>query len=203
MMNPDLVWPAVVEWGASPAAPLEVGSWPFEMLFIDSQRCACGGKYVSGPHHVYEGEPALECHRVRCGGCGRKRWFWFDIGSFHRYRRMNNGFETVRGLFKRGLDLVESGELPRAQECFREVAAREPWFGLAHYHLGMIAMVVDDLDRAQRCLETAAGILPMDPAVHSALAAYWALTEEAERARRALAVADALRAFVDGPSSEE
>jgi tetratricopeptide (TPR) repeat protein len=196
-------WPAVVEWGRSADAALPVGSWPFELLFIRSQRCGCGGPLDSAGHRVVPGPRPLERHEAVCERCGARRPVWFDISAFHGDVGAYARFEELRALFEEGLQRVEDGDLAGADLRFREVAAREPWFGLAHYHLGMIAMVGDRYDEARGHLETAAAILPLDPAIHSALADLWSLTERHGRAARAAAVAASLRALLGDDDDDE
>ncbi len=190
------IWPAVVDWGARPEEALAVGSWPFELVFIHSQVCACGGRYAVGGHRVLaRGGRLLERHRVRCERCGRRRSFWFDIESFHDDPGAYLRFEETRALFHEALARVDEGDLEGAELRFAELTAREPWFGLAHYHLGMIAMVSDQPERALRHLETAAAILPMDASVHQALADLWALVDDEPRGRRARRAAEVIEAL--------
>ena len=197
-------FPTLVEWGAGPSSAIPAGSWPFEVVFIQSQRCGCGGRFEAGAHAVVEGpRGALERHDARCARCGRGRAFWFDISSFHGDPRAHLRFEALRALCQEGLDQVEAGELEAAHLRFSEVAAREPWFGLARYHLGMIALVHEDLCAARAHLSAAAGLLPMDPNVHRALADCWALADEPERAARRRDLAAALDALVDSDMASE
>lgn len=189
-------WPAVVDWGASPGDALAVGSWPFELVFIHSQTCGCGGRYEISDHRVLSrGGRLLERHRVRCARCQRRRAFWFDIAAFHDDPGAYLRFEETRALFHEAMSRVEEGDLDGARLRFAEVAAREPWFGLAHYHLGMIDMVSDEYQQARRHLETAAAILPMDASVHLALADLWSLVDDEPRGLRARQTAEALEAL--------
>jgi len=199
-------WPAVMSWGATPAGALPASSWPFQLVFIRSQLCACGGRYTVDTHRVVPREQdTLERHAVRCRRCAARRSFWFDISAFHGDPHANLRFEELRALFHDGMEQVDDGDLDAARLHFKEVAAREPWFGLAHYHLGMIAMVAHDFDAARHHLKTAAAILPMDPNVHLALADLWALLDDEEREARARAVADSLEMLVevDAPDDGE
>ena len=199
-------WPAVMEWGATSDVALTAGSWPFQLVFIRSQLCACGGRFEVGAHRVVpRGDDTLERHAVTCRRCGVHRAFWFDIGTFHNDPQASLRFEELRVLFQEGMAQVEEGDLDAARLRFKEVAAREPWFGLAHYHLGMIALVADDFDRAREYLAAAAAILPMDPNVHLALADLWSLLADEERELRARDVAETLEMMVevDAPDDGE
>ena len=186
-----LSWPLVVERGAVPRDAIPVGSWPQELVFVHSQRCPCGGRFREVDHQLVT--PTLERWRARCQGCERLRPFWFDVGGFEG---LPDRFDEVRQLFSDALERVDASDLDGARVRFAEVVAREPWFGLGWYHLGMIAMVQDEADSARRFLETAAGILPMDPEVRGSLADFWEQQDEPERATQCRETEQALRGWI-------
>ncbi len=201
MLRPDsdLVelppFPLVVERGLVREDAIPSGSWGFELLFLRSQRCPCGGRFDSRGSRVHE--PALECHEAVCGGCGRVRLFWFDIHLFHDDPRAHLRFEELRVMFEEAMERVGGEDLDAARPRFEEVTAREPWFGVAWFHLGMIALVREELDQARHCLETAVGLLPLDASVHQSLAELWMQTGDEDRAARAAWMAMTLEATLD------
>ena len=177
------VFPAIVGWGASPELAVPVGSFPFELIFVHSQRCPCGGRYESAEHALVSRPPRdLERHVARCEGCESTRAFWFDITSFCDDPRASRRFQELRHLFQEGLDLVDAADLESARLRFAEVVAREPFFGLAHYHLGMIATVSKDWVAAREHLTTSAALLPLDPTVRQGLSDLWMMTDDMDRA---------------------
>ncbi|MCB9759168.1 MAG: hypothetical protein H6739_04970 [Alphaproteobacteria bacterium] len=194
------VFPMLMERGGTRSDPIPVGSWPQELVFIHSQRCPCGGELQPGDHQVFRDPapaPPLERHESACLRCGRARTFWFDITRFDGDPDSGLRFETVRRLFADGLEQVDAGRLDLARARFEEVAAREPWFGLAWFHLGMIDLVGEDYDAAREHLETAAGLMPMEPAIRESLAELWAALDEPERADRERALHLMLTEMVD------
>jgi len=193
-------FPLVHERGRRRTDPIPVGSWGFELLFLRSQRCPCGGRFDSLGSTVVE--PALECHRAACDGCGRVRPFWFDIRLFHQDPRAHFRFEELRVTFEEAMERVGANDLDAARPRFEEVTAREPWFGVAWFHLGMIALVNEGFDLARDYLETAVGILPLDASVHQSLAELWMQTGDEERAARAAWMAMTLEATLDDPVAE-
>jgi len=164
----DLSFPLVVERGLTPEDAVAVTSWPQQLVYVHSQRCPCGGSFQAGVHKLET--VRLELQETTCTGCGRARPFWFDVSAFAEDPWASARFEEVRALFSEALDLVESEDLDGARIRFSEVAEREPWFALAWYHQGMIAVVNDELDEARRCMETALGLLPLDPELHASMA---------------------------------
>lgn len=186
--------PRVVERGATARDALAVTSWPQQLVTIHSQRCPCGARFRPESHELVS--PQRERHDVVCQGCERRRAFWFDVSSFEGVPAAAGRFEEVRSLFRDGLKHVEDGDVEGARVRFAEVAAREPWFGLAWYHLGMIAMIQGESDRARECLETAAGILPLDPEVRGSLADFWEQEGDLTRSSRSRAVEAALREWI-------
>ena len=188
-------FPLVCERGLAAPDAIPVGSWGFELLFLRSQRCPCGGRFVSLGSTVHPGP--LECHQARCGGCGRLRPFWFDIALFDQDPRAHFRFEELRVMFEEAMGRVGANELEAARPQLEEVAAREPWFGVAWFHLGMIALVNEGLDEARDYLETAVGLLPLDASVHQSLAELWMQRGDDERAARAAWMAMTLEATLD------
>ncbi|MCP4807529.1 MAG: hypothetical protein GY913_19725 [Proteobacteria bacterium] len=184
-------WPLVVERGLRATDAIAVTSWPQELVFVHSQRCPCGGRFEQLDHALVSA--TRERWRVRCHGCDRVRPFWFDVSSFEGQPWAQGRFEEVRRLFSDALERVSEGDIEGARVRFSEVASREPWFGLAWYHLGMIAMIQDQPALARCCLETAAGILPLDPEIRGSLADYWDQEGDPVRAGRCRAAEAALR----------
>ena len=176
-------FPAIVGWGSSPELAVPAGSFPFELIFVQSQRCPCGGRFQTEEHALVSEPPReLERHEASCEGCGSSRPFWFDVSSFVDDPRAVRRFQELRHLFQEGLDLVDVGDLDGASLRFSEVVAREPFFGLAHYHLGMIATVGKDWGAAREHLTCAAGLLPLDPTVRQGLSDLWMMTDDMDRA---------------------
>jgi hypothetical protein len=179
-------FPAVVERGTHIGDAIAVGSWPFELVYIGTQRCPCGGRFrplaLSLEHR---GEKVYERQKTVCDDCERSRAFWFDIGSFHGDPEASLRFEEFQTVFESALAALRDEDLPGAQVQFEELVAREPWFGLAHFHLGMIALMQEDLGAAREHLETAVGLMPMDGSIHQGLSQLWALLGEEQRAVRA------------------
>ncbi len=176
-------FPAIVGWGSTPELAVPVGSFPFELIFVHSQRCPCGGRFEPRHHELVSRPPReLERHDARCEGCDHERAFWFDVTSFVDDPRACRRFQELRHLFQEGLDLVDAADLDGATLRFAEVVAREPFFGLAHYHLGMIATVGQDWGAAREHLTSAAGLLPLDPTVRQGLSDLWMLTDDMDRA---------------------
>ncbi len=176
-------FPAIMAWGARPELAVPVGSFPFELIFVQSQRCPCGGRYGATSHELlHRAHRELERQRARCERCSDERDFWFDVSQYLDDPGATRLFQELRHLFQEGLDLIDDGELDAARLRFAEVAAREPFFGLAHYHLGMIATVEQDLDAARVHLTCAAGLLPLDPTVRQGLSDLFVLTDDMERA---------------------
>jgi tetratricopeptide (TPR) repeat protein len=190
----------VCERGLVRQDPVSVGSWGFQLLFVRSQRCPCGGSFDCLGSTVHDGP--LECHTAQCDGCHRVRDFWFDIALFHDDPRAHTRFEELRVLFEEALENIGKNDLQAAKPRFEEVAAREPWFGVAWFHLGMIALVEGSFGRARRCLENAVGILPLDAGVHQSLAELWMQIGDEERAARAAWMAMTLESTLDASNSE-
>ena len=194
-------FPLVHERGRVRHDPIPAGSWGFELLFLRSQRCPCGGRFDSVGSRVHE--PALECHEAVCDACARVRPFWFDIHLFHDDPRAHFRFEELRVMFEEAMERVGQNDLDAALPRFEEVTAREPWFGVAWFHRGMIALVNEGFDEAREYLETAVGILPLDASVHQSLAELWMQTGDDERATRAAWMAMTLEATLDDSLDED
>ncbi len=193
-------FPFVCERGLSPEDAVPAGSWGFELLFLRSQRCPCGGRFDSLGSQVREDR--LECHDAECADCGRRRPFWFDVHLFHDDPRAHFRFEELRQMFEEAMDRVTANDLEEARTRFEEVAAREPWFGVAWFHLGMIALVSEDHDEARRCLEIAVGLMPLDASIHQSLAELWTQRGDDVRAARAAWMAMTLEATLDDGGDE-
>ncbi|HJN73394.1 MAG TPA: tetratricopeptide repeat protein [Myxococcota bacterium] len=164
----ELSFPLMMERGLTRRDPVPVTSWPQELVYIHSQRCPCGGSFETLGHALVP--PHFERQDTTCVRCERARPFWFDISAFQDEIWSSARFEELRALFGEALEMVEREDLDGARVRFSEVAAREPWFALAWYHRGMIALIHDDLDEARECLETALGLLPLDPELHGSMA---------------------------------
>ncbi len=89
-----------------------------------------------------------------------------------------------------------------ARPKFEEVTAREPWFGVAWFHLGMIALVEERYEEALSCLEKAVGILPLDASIHHSMAEFWTRRGDEEKASRSAWMSMALEASLDDDSDE-
>ncbi len=179
-------FPAVVERGTHVRDAIRVGSWPFELVYIGTQRCPCGGRFRPLTLQIrHRGDQVFERQKTVCLDCERNRAFWFDIGAFHDDPEASRRFDDFQCIFESALAALEDENLAVAQAQFQELAAREPWFGLAHFHLGMIALMQEELACAREHLELAVGLMPMDANVHQGLAQLWPLLGEDQRAVRA------------------
>jgi hypothetical protein len=171
----------LVERGASAADAIDVASWPFCLVYLHTQTCACGGEWTAGDHRL---KGMLEVHQATCESCGSERQFWFDLRRVLTDPWGHDRFEQMRELFSHGLDALENQDSPQAIQHLSEVAAREPWFGLAWLHLGMAHMLGEDPESARGALERAVGLLPMDGRVRRSLAGCYTLLGLDARAER-------------------
>lgn len=184
-----MVGALLVERGASARDAIDVASWPFCLVYLHTQQCACGGRWEAGEHRL---QALLEVHCARCRACGAEREFWFDMSRVLNDPWGHERFEDLRGLFNDGLEALEADQPQQALDLLREVTAREPWFGLAWLHLGMAHMVLDAPERARDALERAVGLLPMDPRVRRRLAGCYAVLGLEAKAQREEDVAELL-----------
>ena len=201
MSPPGMQFPFLVERGMGAKDSIPAATITFQEVFVRSQRCPCGGFYASLSQQVYSLDECLDRHLAQCELCHRERPFFFR--GIRRSPKGHPGvFERLEALLATGLEQLSEGDLVRAERCLREVVALEPWFGAAHYHLGMIALMTERLDLAKESLETALGILPLDAAVHEALAELWTVLGDDERAARAGWLAMQIEATLDSGSSK-
>ncbi len=184
----------LVERGARADDAIPVASWPFCLVYLHTQRCACGGNWHALTHSLHG---RLECHRAICEGCKTERDFWFDLSLVVDDPNGFARFEELRGLFTEGLDYIESGEAFRAIPLLSEVAAREPWFGLAWLHLGIAQMLGEQHLEARPSLEQAVGLLPMDSTAHDGLGDCYLALGLNHRAAREFEMAVRLRERVE------
>lgn len=199
--SPGLQFPFLVERGMGVKDSIPAATVSFQEVFVRSQRCPCGGFYASVRQEVYAVDKCLDRHVAQCEACERKRPFFFK-GVRRSPTDFPGLFERLEALLAHGLDQLAAGDLASAERCLREVVALEPWFGAAHYHLGMIALMTERLDLAKESLETALGILPLDATVHEALAELWTALGDEERAARAGWLAMQIEATLDSGSSK-
>ncbi len=184
-----MVGALLIERGASARDAIEVSSWPFCLVYLHTQQCACGGRWDAGEHRL---QGRVEVHHARCRECGGEREFWFDLARVLDDPWGHERFEDMRLMFSDGLEALEADQPDQAVELLAEVTAREPWFGLAWLHLGMAHMVLESPERARRSLERAVGLLPMDPRVRRRLAGCYAVLGLGARAQREEDVAELL-----------
>jgi hypothetical protein len=195
-------FPLLVERGMTAKDAIPSASGLFQEVFIRSQRCPCGGFFSSVKQGAHGSVPAVEIHRAKCSQCGRIRPFCFDTRLIREEAEATTRFDRMEAILEEGLRQLAEGDFLAGEACFREVIALEPWFGVAHYHLGMIALMTERYELAQEALETAVGILPLDAAIHDALSRLWTEIGHEERAARAGWLAMQIEATLDGRASE-
>lgn len=206
-------FPLVVERGLTSVDPIPASSYGFQGLYLHSQRCPCGARFRAEAWRRLVGggstEPALSTGAVvleavpaTCQGCGRVRWFWFDITGFHGDPAAAVRFTELRHLFEDALAAVARDDFDGAAVRFREVVDREPWLGVAHFHLGMIASRQERWDDAREHLLEAVGLMPLDAGVRHGLAELWLHLDEDDRASRDAWMAMLLEAVVEAQDED-
>jgi len=184
--------------GARATDAIPVASWPFCLVYLHTQRCACGGAWHAGTH-VLHGR--LESHQATCEGCGTEREFWFDLSLVVDDPEGYSRFEDLRELFTQAVSHIDRGAALRSIPLLEEVAAREPWFGLAWLHLGVAQMLEEEHAQARSSLERAVGLLPMDPTARNGLADCYLALGLNHRAAREFEIADKLTERTGGRGS--
>lgn len=200
-------FPLLQERGLRADDPIQVGSWPLREVYVSTQRCPCGGRLDIRDSQLRRSDPGgapcplpgevLERCRLACARCSRRRALWFDLSRFFDDPLANRRFGQVRKMFAEGLSMVEAGRVKDARTRFVEICAREPWFGLAWFHHGMMHLLHEQPEQALEPLTQAAGIMPMNATVHDALADTLELLDMPLRASRHRSLARELDELLD------
>ncbi len=164
---------------------IQANSIGFELVHIAAQTCECGGTYEIKSQQLLElnGEP-IDRIRTVCQQCGSERMFFFAVHSFYNQPEKYGRFEATEAAFREALAAIHAQQWDEAETLLRRVldpVEGEPAFGWAHYHLGMVLLVLERYEEGLAHIQLAVRLNPRETEFYRGLSkAYMLLGREDE-----------------------
>ena len=174
-------YPMMQQRGLNRRDPIPANSRMFQELYIQTQRCPCGGqmRLVAGGL-----SQELDVQSGLCTACSARRRYFFTGSATPSSLSASKAFFAFEAALDAGLNAVDMEEWEVAERHFEEAVSLELWFGPAHLQLGLIALSRQDWEAARCALEKAAGLIPLEPGLHDALCRLWTALGNDEKAAR-------------------
>ncbi len=168
---------------------IQANSVGFELVHIAAQVCECGGSYVIKSQQLLElnGEP-IDRIRAVCQQCGSERMFFFAVHSFYNQPEKYERFEATEAAFREALEAIHHQRWEDAEALLRRVldaAEGEPAFGWAHYHLGMVLLVLERYEEGLAHIQLAVRLNPREIEFYRGLSKAYTLLNRPDEALEA------------------
>ncbi len=169
---------------------IQANSVGFEVVHIAAQVCECGGHYVIKSQQLLElnGEP-IDRIRTVCEVCGTERMFFFAVHGFYNQPEKYGRFEATEAAFREALTAIHAQQWEEAEAHLRRVldsAEGEPAFGWAHYHLGMVLLVLERYEEGLAHIQLAVRLNPREVEFYRGLSKAYTLLNRHDEAAEAL-----------------
>lgn len=183
--------------------PIPANSVTFEYVYVANQRCECGGLYnVKSQELVNASSSPVDRLSAQCGKCNAARDFNFDISSFFGKLEAYDSFKQVDDLFRQAMNHIRANEFAKAETLLRRIidpSEGEPAFAWAHFHLGMVLLMLSRTKEAIEHLEQALAIQPLEPDIHEGLGRACQAAGMEEQAAMHFRECEKLRIPFEGP----
>ncbi len=169
---------------------IPANSITFEVVYVQAQRCECGGSYrFESQHLLMADDLPIDRLTAVCEACGTEQNFFFDIHAFYGEEDQESHFERTEVTMRRAIEAIHVQRWTKAEAALRRVIdpeEGEPAFGWAHYHLGMVLLVQERPQEGLEEIRTAVALVPNEPEFYRGLSKALARLGREEEAAEAL-----------------